>query len=252
MKMRFICSGIALAGFSTLAVGAGCGHTDSPIGFQGGVLNGQECGPIGSTAPASDGCNTCKCGGDHRWGCTLTDCSVRCTDGQTKPAGDGCNTCTCSPNHEWVCTLTVCPPPVCTPGETKLVGGGCNACVCQSNGQWSCTVDPCNCPAPRTLPMGTVCAAVTAYARNPAGPECCFYGYSCYAPEGWVTFNSLQECLAAPQCPAPAPDDGRVCPQVIVYAKDPASGACCSYSDPCRAPTNWKTYLNEGECKVGP
>jgi hypothetical protein len=33
-----------------------------------------------------------------------------------------------------------------------------------------------------------------------------------------------------------------------VYARDPATGICCFYSDPCRAPQGWPRFNSEAEC----
>jgi hypothetical protein len=320
MKIKVLGCWMAWAGLAGLGVAAGCGNTDSQIGFHGGAVNGEACMPIGATSPASDGCNTCTCGADGKWGCTLKFCDTPCnngesrpspdgcntctcmqnqwactakacvcTPGETKPAGDGCNTCTCSADHQWACTLlgcTACTPgqtkpapdgcntctcsadgqqwactdiacPVCMPGQTKPAGDGCNTCGCR-DGRWACTLINCDCPAPRPPSDAQACDTVMVWAKRPPqatpvwGASCCLYNTACQAPDGWATFQSQQECQAAPQCPAPAPEDGRSCPPVTVYAKDPASGACCFYSDPCRAPMNWKTYSTEDECKAGP
>jgi|GEM_PF-3018122 len=50
-----------------------------------------------------------------------------------------------------------------------------------------------------------------------------------------------------PVCPAPRQYQGP-CGQVVVWAKDPETGICCPYSNPCTAPSGWMTYFSEAEC----
>jgi hypothetical protein len=42
-------------------------------------------------------------------------------------------------------------------------------------------------------------------------------------------------------CPPPQPYEG-VCIQVVVWAKDPATGICCQYGNPCSAPAGWEIF----------
>ena len=42
-------------------------------------------------------------------------------------------------------------------------------------------------------------------------------------------------------CP-PARHYSGICTQVIVWAKDPATGMCCQYPTPCSAPDGWTIY----------
>jgi hypothetical protein len=51
-------------------------------------------------------------------------------------------------------------------------------------------------------------------------------------------------------CPPPR-QSNEICPQVVVWAKDPQSGACCQYGTSCNAPEGWKTYTSEAECQAG-
>ena len=50
-------------------------------------------------------------------------------------------------------------------------------------------------------------------------------------------------------CPPPRQSD-EVCPQVVVWAKDPQTGACCQYGTPCSAPEGWETFYSEAECRA--
>jgi hypothetical protein len=51
-------------------------------------------------------------------------------------------------------------------------------------------------------------------------------------------------------CPPPK-QSTKICPQVVVWAKNPQTGACCQYGTPCNAPDGWKTYNSETECRAG-
>lgn len=51
-------------------------------------------------------------------------------------------------------------------------------------------------------------------------------------------------------CPPPR-QSNEICPQVVVWAKNPQSGACCEYGTPCNAPEGWQTYHSEAECRAG-
>ena len=67
-------------------------------------------------------------------------------------------------------------------------------------------------------------------------------------------------CLLAIACtghkdPAPEPAEcppprqGGICAEVVVWAKDPQTGACCQYGRPCDAPEGWETFYSEAECR---
>jgi hypothetical protein len=49
-------------------------------------------------------------------------------------------------------------------------------------------------------------------------------------------------------CPAPV-DNGNVCPAVEAFAKDPSTGVCCEYPDPCHAPKGWVTFNTAADCQ---
>jgi hypothetical protein len=102
-----------------------------------------ECTP-GQKKAADDGCNTCTCGTDGTWACTLLGCG--CTEGATRPAADGCNSCVCK-GGEWACTEKACPQ-TCKLGDTRAED--CNSCVCADFGEgptWACTTKECAPPA---------------------------------------------------------------------------------------------------------
>jgi hypothetical protein len=48
-----------------------------------------------------------------------------------------------------------------------------------------------------------------------------------------------------PNCPQ-QPYNG-VCIQVITWAKNPVTGECCQYPNPCVVPAGWQTY-NSPDC----
>ncbi|QDG50376.1 hypothetical protein FIV42_06400 [Persicimonas caeni] len=50
------------------------------------------------------------------------------------------------------------------------------------------------------------------------------------------------------ECPQPRQAQG-MCAQVITWAKNPDTGACCQYATPCEAPQNWQTFNNEQNCQ---
>jgi len=288
MGMKRTWGGWFGAGLLGIVVAGGCGHSDTQVGSVNGPVAGGACGTAGTTLPAGDGCNTCTCGSNGHWACTLEACGG-CTKGDSKPAGDGCNTCTCQADGSWACTLLGCVD--CTPGTTKPAGDGCNTCSCTDTGTWACTEkacsacnpgdtkpsdDGCNtcacsaggqwlctlracaspdagqCPAARPAAPGTACLAVVTWAKDPVTGSCCQYGDPCSTPEAWMTYNTSDECSAAAACPPPAtPDPGVSCPAIVAYAKDPSSGVCCTYGDPCRAPKGWKVYHDAASCSAG-
>jgi hypothetical protein len=49
-------------------------------------------------------------------------------------------------------------------------------------------------------------------------------------------------------CPPPRQSD-EVCPQVVVWAKNPQDGTCCQYGTPCNAPQGWRSFYSEAECR---
>lgn len=49
-------------------------------------------------------------------------------------------------------------------------------------------------------------------------------------------------------CPPPRQTD-EICPQVVVWAKNPQDGTCCQYGTPCSAPEGWETFHSEAECR---
>ena len=57
----------------------------------------------------------------------------------------------------------------------------------------------------------------------------------------------VSTAVSAPECPRPQRYEGG-CIQVIVWAKDPVTGICCEYPNPCSAPTGWQTYSTASAC----
>ncbi len=77
----------------------------------------------------------------------------------------------------------------------------------------------------------------------PAGDGC----NTCTCSNG-VWACTLMGCMAV--CPSPVEfPDGMGCVEVIVFAKDPASGACCMYPAPCEAPEGWEQFYSEQDCQ---
>lgn len=40
------------------------------------------------------------------------------------------------------------------------------------------------------------------------------------------------------------------CAKLTTYARDPDTGHCCRYDSRCSAPTGWKTFASEADCKA--
>src|SRR6266540_5101925 len=200
---------LASVGILAVAVVDGCSGRDTTVGSMADPVDGASCATPGATSPAKDGCNTCTCGSDGKWECTLIGCGggldggAQCIEGETRVAADGCNKCVCTSAGGWACTEIGCPTE-CMPGETKQVD--CNSCGC-TNGRWACTLIGCpTCPAPK--PTSGACDAVIVWAKDPASGTCCQYGTPCTSPADWKTFYSEDECQKAPFCPAPADPGG--------------------------------------------
>jgi hypothetical protein len=163
--------------------------------------------------------------------------------------------------------------PACKDGDARLADDGCNSCRC-SGGSWACTEMACS----------GGCAAVVVWAKAPTTGVCTQYGSPCTAPAGWRQFTTAEACEAACSvgqtkpagdgcntcscgandtwactkkacagdaggvCPAPRPVGGS-CPAVSAWAKDPTLGTCCFYATSCTAPSNWKQFSSEQDCK---
>ncbi len=123
----------------------------------------------------------------------------------------------------------------CSQGQTKLAEDGCNSCSCTAEGEWSCTAIDCAepCQDGETQPAGDDCNTCTCMDSR------------------WTCTRKACDPPDLPgKCPEPRePDPDKVCAQVIVVAKDPESGACCTYGNACVAPEGWQTYSNEEQCE---
>lgn len=62
-----------------------------------------------------------------------------------------------------------------------------------------------------------------------------------------VSAAQVTTAVSAPECPKPRRFSGG-CIQVITYAKNPVTGTCCEYPNPCSAPEGWATYTSASEC----
>jgi hypothetical protein len=161
---------------AALASAGGC--------IEGELGHGKQCEydgeryRVGETFPATDGCNTCRCGERGDVECTLIACppqdagpgqgceydGKRYSVGETFPANDGCNSCSCGEGGDVQCTLIACPPQdagaaqgcqlgnITIPnGEGVICPDGCNSCGC-NDGQLIQTLKAC---AP--LPQIEIC-----------------------------------------------------------------------------------------------
>lgn len=75
------------------------------------------------------------------------------------------------------------------------------------------------------------CEAAAA-ASNTEHSSC----YRCGSGQGYC-YTSYP-----PGCPATQGSSYLDCEQIIVYAKDPETGACCQFPDPCSVPEGWTVY----------
>lgn len=149
--------------------------TGAPLPPDCGVCNyGGQTYAEGESFPATDGCNTCRCGADGNVGCTKIGCPGGKTceyDGKVYQIGDtfrdelDCNGCTCTETGV-ACTLRYCDPALaCRIGDRQFASGasvvcsdGCNSCLCNA-GSWSSTDAACG-----PLPKVERCTGVEAGA----------------------------------------------------------------------------------------
>jgi hypothetical protein len=57
--------------------------------------------------------------------------------------------------------------------------------------------------------------------------------------------SALDTAALAKECAPPRKFEG-FCTQVVVWAKDPRTGACCRYADPCSVPKGYQVYHRSG------
>jgi hypothetical protein len=215
----------ALASALTL-VAAACssGSSDSA---QGTVVRGTTCNVEGAKATAVDGCNLCQCD-SGTWACSSLQCSSACEDGAQR--SDGCNTCTCDAGS-WQCTMMECSSSC--HGRAAPPEDGCNTCVCTEDGTWACT--DAYCPEPE---------CVEGESRTVSRYEVCTCSGRPWMCQGTPCHQ--------PMCPEPQALDGEQgCAAVVVYARDPETGTCCEYGDPCSAPGSWEHFYSQAECEGG-
>lgn len=115
--------------------------------------------------------------------------------------------------------------PCAVDGQQITAKDGCNICRC-GGGKWSCTEIDCS----ATCENGDT--------KNDA----CNW---CYCANGTWTCTGA---ACAPECPAPV-QTSEVCPPVVVYARDPATGQCCEYGDACRVPPQMIVYSSLALCE---
>jgi hypothetical protein len=166
-------------------------------GVPNGVLPGQACTALWTSAPHVDGCNTCSCNPEG-WSCTTMPCPPECTDppftmpGTDAPCGFGC--------YCWGGRFMCMPPcPSCSVGDVKPFGDGCNTCTCVAMGEWSCTGGPCaepDCGGDPDLPEPT-CEGAELYGRADDTGACCTH---CSELDNFTYYASMSECNAARAC----------------------------------------------------
>ena len=211
------CAAALGAVFAASAIALACGgETDGGSGQQG-VTAGGECAPEGDQRPADDGCNTCTCI-EGSWACTEEGCG---SGGGEGSGGSGTGGGVTPPGP-----TTNPPPGGCTPGDRRDSPDGCGFCSCTDSGEWACT--------------GEECPPVACLEGNMMLDGC----NACLCTNGAWDCTRLADCV---DCPPPRMTD-QVCPAVVVVARDPASGQCCEYGDPCQAPEGWAQFNTNDEC----
>lgn len=206
----------------------------------------EQCTP-GEAILAGDGCNTCTCGDDGRFGtCTLLSCS-QCLPGQVKPMDDGCNTCSCSLGY-WACTNRVCPELKCQDGDSEPSGDGCNSCSC-SQGYWICTDRACpECQEGERNTDGcnecTCAGGFWACTERICEGKLCWGSGAC-ADDEYCAYVEGEHCGAADATSIckPRPD---ICPAV----DEPVCGCDGNdYSNACLAAQSGTGVYQLGECR---
>ena len=250
----------ALTSLTALSLSlAACGGRTPNDGSGGADLG--ACGALPSGCVGqSDGtcrldCNTCSCGANGAWACTLMGCldagpgvcapRAGCTPTAPDTCFDGCNTCSCTPSG-WACTeracvdagpgdpcdgvsLPTCPPP-CGGGFSGLCGQTCSTegATCGNaigdgmtctGGHWGCAVHP---PLGGPGVCNLVCRGATAY--EPCRGKAC--GASCSVCPPWDT--SCVETAVLKACGS----DGSCAPQATACSVgDCATDADCRLVD---------------------
>ncbi|HRC85613.1 MAG TPA: hypothetical protein PK413_08395 [Thermoanaerobaculia bacterium] len=63
---------------------------------------------------------------------------------------------------------------------------------------------------------------------------------------------NLRQLCADGRCCCPRKELTGECPsQDRVWARDPLTGSCCQYANPCLAPDGWPLFPSEGDCRGG-
>ena len=135
----------------------------------------------------------------------------------------------------------------------KLAGSPVGTCLNCGNGICESPENICNCQKD--------CGESGRYKCSSANDCYASCSYGC-VNKTWV--SKMTDCLRLPSyscscndnkcvqsaaCPDPRTSAaGESCATVAVYAKNPSSGQCCEYGNPCAAPEGWTTYYSKGEC----
>ena len=69
----------------------------------------------------------------------------------------------------------------------------------------------------------------------------------CHAPDAEPSTTHCSSSLCPPPRPHKVP-----CILPTTWAKDPVTGLCCNYTDPCSAPTGWPVFTSYDLCVNAP
>jgi len=64
-----------------------------------------------------------------------------------------------------------------------------------------------------------------------------------------VPSNPAPDAALGDECPPPRRDPRVSCSTQELWARNPSSGACCSYASPCELPEGWGRFPSESECQ---
>jgi hypothetical protein len=175
--------------------------------------------------------------------------AAKCTTGETKKAPDGCNTCTCGPDGQFGCTLIACldggydtarPDTATTDTATTDTAIGVDAR--KTDVGVDAAKDP-RCPADWTAAKGAhdeLCADALTCVYAEGSCTCPPY---CGGPPPGPDWKSSWTCTPTPEprtdgCPDVEPSDGASCAG-IADRKVCMYGSCCVDELQCVAGT-WK------------
>ncbi|MBN2095033.1 MAG: hypothetical protein JW727_03215 [Candidatus Aenigmarchaeota archaeon] len=134
----------------------------------------------------------------------------------------------------------------------------CGETECLTEGQtWGAAVTPYS-PEPIPCCGGLQALSLTLDPSNNCRPKVGWTGYVCTTKCGNGVCDGKEnkcncpaDCTSKVECPAPKTlRPGTSCAQYRVYAKNPTTGKCCFYGNPCSAPSGWTTHTSLSSCQA--